>query len=108
ILSVLGCVTGWVVWAIAVNIRRSRTSKHVLDLHGRLLDRFGTGQELTAFLEGEAGKRFFESLTCDEHASIGRVLNSIQAGIVTLLFGVALLVVRPFQDDPSIRQVLLF
>ena len=38
-----------------------------------------------AYLEGEAGKRFFESLTLDGRESISRILNSIQAGVVLLL-----------------------
>ena len=107
ILSVLGCVAAWIIWVIAVNIRRSRTSKHIVDLHSKLLDRFANSNELMGYLEGEAGKRFFESLTLDVRDSMSRILNSMQAGVVLLLLGVAFLGLHATQHEPWIRQTLL-
>jgi len=107
IFSVLGCVAAWIISVIAVNIRRSRTSKHIIELHSRLLDRFGNSSELIAYLEGEAGKRFFESLTLDARESMKRILNSIQAGVVLVLLGLAFLALHATQDEPWIRQILL-
>jgi hypothetical protein len=107
ILSVLGCVAAWIIWVIAANIRRSRTSKHIVDLHSKLLDRFVNSNELMAYLEGEAGKRFFESLTLYVRDSMSRILNSMQAGVVLLLLGVAFLGLHSTQHEPWIRQTLL-
>jgi len=107
IVSVLGCASAWVISVIAVNIRKSRVSQRIADIHGKLLDRFGNSGELMAYLEGDAGKRFFESLTLDVRDSMSRVLESIQAGVVLLLLGIALLSLRAGPYAPWIRQILL-
>ena len=65
ILSTIACVLGFSVWVIAVNIRRSRWGKQVAELHTKLVDRFTGSQDLIAFLEGDAGRRYFEALAFD-------------------------------------------
>jgi|HubBroStandDraft_4_1064222.scaffolds.fasta_scaffold05024_3 hypothetical protein len=107
ILSVITCVLGWAVWVIAVNIRRSRWSKQVAELHSKLLDRFTGSQELISFLEGDAGRKYFEALAFDLKDSLSRILNGIQLGVVLVLLGASLLVVRSGQDDSYARNSLL-
>jgi hypothetical protein len=103
VMSICACTFGWAVWVIAVNIRRSRSSKQIAELHSRLLDRFTGNPDLIAFLEGESGRRYFEALECDVRAPLNRVLNGIQLGIVLVLLGIALVVVRNTQisDAPA-------
>ncbi len=81
IMCTIASVLGWSVWVIAVNIRRSRWGKQVAELHSKLLDRFAGSQDLIAFLEGDAGRNYFESLAFDLKDSLSRILNSIQLGI---------------------------
>lgn len=107
IIPIIFCVLGFCVWTIAVNIRRSRWGKQVAELHGKLLDRFSGSQELIAFLEGDAGRKYFESLAFDIQDSASRILNGIQLGIALASVGVALLLVRSALDDPDGRKVLL-
>ncbi len=107
ILSIIACVLGLSVWVIATNIRRSRWGKQVADLHAKLLDRITGSQDLIAFLEGEAGRKYFESLAFDMKDSVSRILNGIQAGVVLALVGLCLLVVRSAQDDLATRKALL-
>lgn len=97
----------WAVWVIAVNIRRSRSSRQTADLQSRLLDRFPGSQELTAFLEGDAGRRYLKALESDLRDPLNRILNGIQAGIVILLVGLSLVAVRVSQRDDDTRKVLL-
>jgi len=106
VLSICACIFGWAVWVIAVNIRRSRSSKQILELHSRLLDRFSGNQDLIAFLEGESGRRYFEALESDVRDPLSRVLNGIQLGVVLTLLGLALIVIRPVQADEVARNVL--
>ena len=80
IISTCACVLGWAVWVIAGNIRRSQASKRVAEIHSRLLDRFTDSKELIAFLEGTAGRRYFEALEFDTGESLNRILNAIQMG----------------------------
>ncbi len=99
IVSVFAFTFGWAVWVIAANIRRSRRSKQTADLHSRLLDRFAGSQELIAFLEGDAGRRYFDALESDLRDPLSRILSGIQFGVVLLLLGVSLLAVRSRQTD---------
>jgi hypothetical protein len=108
VLSTCACVFGWAVWVIAVNIRRSRSSKQITELHARLLDRFAGSQELIAFLEGESGRRYFDALQSELKDPLSRVLNGIQAGVLLVLLGIALLAVRASQTDEVARNALSF
>jgi heme/copper-type cytochrome/quinol oxidase subunit 1 len=107
IITTSVCVFGWIVWVIAVNIRRSRSSRHLAEMHSRLLDRFTGNQDLIAFLEGESGRRYFDALDCDVKEPLNRVLNGIQLGIVLVLLGISLIVVRNMQADDIARNALL-
>ncbi len=107
VLSACACAFAWVVWVIAVNIRRSRSSKQVTELHARLLDRFAGSQELIAFLEGETGRRYFEALESELKDPLNRILNGIQFGIVLILLGLSLVTIRASQSDEVARNTLL-
>ncbi len=107
ILCTIASVLGWSVWVIAVNIRRSRWGKQVAELHSKLLDRFAGSQDLIAFLEGDAGRKYFESLAFDLKDSTSRILNSIQLGLALASLGLSLLAIRSSQDDLLTRKTLL-
>jgi hypothetical protein len=107
ILCSIASVLGLSVWVIAVNIRRSRWGKQVAELHSKLLDRFVGSQDLIAFLEGDAGRKYFESLAFDIKDSVNRILNGIQLGIVLASLGLCLLVIRSGQDSSNTRNALL-
>jgi len=109
VLSIAVCsvFAGWAIWVLTVNIRRNRSVKYSADIQAKLLDRFTNNQELVAFLDGPAGKRFFESLNFDLADSVNRILNAVQLGIALLLLGFALLAVRVTQDDRFVRDILL-
>jgi ABC-type multidrug transport system fused ATPase/permease subunit len=106
VLTTIACVFAWAVWVIAVNMRRSRSSKAIAELHSRLLDRLTGSQELIAFLEGESGRRYFEALESDLKDPLTRILNGVQLGIVLILLGSSLIVVRAGQDDRTVRTAL--
>lgn len=107
VISTCAIVFGWAVWVIAVNIRRSRSSKRVIDLHSRLLDRFSGNQDLIGFLEGESGRRYFEALESEVKDPLSRILNGIQLGLALLLLGLSLVAVRSTQTDEIARNVLI-
>jgi hypothetical protein len=74
-----------------------RVTKVQNEVHGKLLDRFTSSDELLAYVQTPAGRHFLESApiaTAAEPRSIGaplgRILWSIQAGCVLALGGVGL------------------
>jgi hypothetical protein len=80
---------GWVIRTI-INYRRwNRLSKTQTDVHTKLLDRFTANDDLLAYMQTTAGKRFLESapIPLDGEvrqiaAPLSRILWSVQAGVV--------------------------
>jgi len=102
-------LTGWVTWVIANNVRRARTTRIRAEVQTKMLDRFGNSQELLAYLQTDAGKQFLESSTPEPAPNpFSRILIALQAGVILLLLGLSLLLLRTTQTDPDTLQALLF
>ncbi|MGA9586638.1 MAG: hypothetical protein WBQ95_14995 [Terracidiphilus sp.] len=95
------------------NRRWSRIFKLQSDVHGKLIDKFTSNQELAAYMETEAGKRFLEAAPIPigieqgrrMPSAVARVLTPLQAGIVMVLLGIGLLSLRragPDMDTPML------
>ena len=90
-------VVGLIVWFVRmmINTRRwNKLSKVQYEVHSKLLDRFTANEDLLAYMQTPAGRRFLESAPIqlpDEPRSMGapfsRILWSVQAGVVLLLTG---------------------
>jgi hypothetical protein len=103
IIFVLLLVTSILVWLVrtVVDYRRwLRLTKVQTETHTKLLDRLTSQDDLLAYMQTPAGRRFLESapITLDPAsrplgAPLSRVLWSVQAGVVLALGGVGLLVV---------------
>jgi hypothetical protein len=95
-----GMAIGLVVWLIrtVIDYRRwNKLAKVQTDVHSRILDRFTANEELLAYIQSPAGSKFLESspITLDagpRHlaAPMGRILWSVQAGLVSLAGGIGL------------------
>jgi hypothetical protein len=105
-------ITGVVVWVIRMIVtsrRWNKLSKVQYDVHSKLLERFTTNEDLLAYMQTPAGRRFLESAPIrlpDEPrtmtAPFSRILWSVQAGIVLVLTGIGLLYVSStFIDEPA-------
>jgi len=79
--------------------RWSRLSKIQTDVHNKLLDRFTSNEDLLAYIQTPAGRKFLESapIPMDSPRSIsapvGRILWSAQAGAVLTVLGLGFEVV---------------
>ena len=100
-LLMLG-IAGAVIWLIKTLIehrRWSRLSKIQTDVHNKLLDRFTANEDLLAYIQTPAGRRFLESapIPLDSPraigAPLGRILWSAQAGAVFTVLGIGLYLV---------------
>ncbi len=96
ILTFLGAF-GWLV-RTAVDYRRwGRLAKVQAEAHTKLLDRFTGNEELLAYVQSPAGKRFLESspISLDGRprtmgAPLSRILWSMQAGVVLAVAGIGM------------------
>jgi hypothetical protein len=94
ILPILFALFAFVVWIIFATIRRYKTAKLQAGVQTKLLEKFGSGQELLAYIQSDAGKQFTESLAMEQRTPYGRILAAAQAGVILILLGLALLFLR--------------
>ena len=102
----------WILRIVLDNRRWYRMVKVQTEIHTKLLDRFGSSQDMVAYMESDAGKRFLESPSFDiqprQYASFpyGRILLSAQVGLIVATLGVGLLFLRgrvpPDGDAPML------
>jgi hypothetical protein len=106
---VLVGVVVWLIRLVVTHRRWNRLSKVQFDTHSKVLDRLTSNEELLAYVQTPAGRRFLESAPIpmeDASRTMGapfsRILWSIQAGIVLLILGIGLIQVsRQFSDEPG-------
>jgi len=92
----------WLIYVLLQNRRWTRASRLQVEAHTKLMDRFGSNQELLAYMQSEAGRRFLEAapIPMDIEAGqrlpnvVSRVLLSLQVGVVLGLLGFGLLFLR--------------
>lgn len=105
-------MTGIVIWVIRLIVtsrRWNKLSRVQYEVHSKLLDRFTSNEDLLAYMQTPAGRRFLEAAPvrmAEEPRSMAapfsRILWSVQVGIVLLLTGIGLLYVSStFIDEPA-------
>ena len=113
-IAVLGAIL-WLTRVFLENRRWSRIFKLQTDVHGKLIDRFGSSQELLNYMGTEAGKRFLEAapIPVDFEPqqrmpnAVARVLMPLQIGIVLVLLGVGFFLLRNVHADMRIPMLVL-
>ena len=107
----IGMAIGLVVWLIRTLIdyrRWSRLAKVQTDVHTKLLDRFTANEDLIAYIQSPAGSKFLESSPIKLDAGprtlgapVGRILWSVQGGLVLIAGGIGLQVVGRHATDQA-------
>ena len=99
VMLLVGSGILWLIKTLIEHRRWSRLSKIQTDVHNKLLDRFTNNEELLAYIQTPAGKRFLESAPIPLespralNAPIGRILGSAQAGAVLTVLGIGVTIV---------------
>jgi len=96
------------------NRRWSRIFKMQSDVHGRLIERFTTNQELASYMQTDAGRKYLEAapipVAFDQQqrvpSAVARVLTPLQTGIIMVLLGIGLLLLR--HTEPEMNTPMLF
>jgi len=89
----------WLVKTLLEQRRWNQLQRVQAEVHQKVLDRLGTNEQLLAYIETPAGRRFLQSAPIlldgprPVSAPIGRVLWSMQVGLVLLAAGIGLLIV---------------
>lgn len=93
-VTVIIAIAG-IVKAAMEQSRWNRASKAQNDIHLKLMERFTSSEDLLAYIQSPAGKRFFESTPLlnasrTVAAPFNSILWSVQTGVVLLLGGLGL------------------
>ncbi len=107
VFVVITMVLVWLIRVLLENRRWSRMVKVQTEAHTKLLEKFANSQELAAYMETEAGRRFLESapipLEMEQKprlsAPLGRILWSVQVGLIVAMGGLGLLAVRSYVPE---------
>lgn len=110
-LLVFGAILGTLIWLVrsVVDQRRwLRVARTQAEVHTKLLDRFTSNDDLLAYIQTPAGRRFLESgpLMAESDASkrvggpLSRIILSLQAGVVLSFLGIGFWVAQTrFPED---------
>jgi hypothetical protein len=111
LLASMGAVL-WIIRAIVDHRRWLRISRVQTEAYSKILERFSSNEELFAFIQTAAGRRFLESSSIPlepraASAPVGRILWSVQAGFVLLFAGVGMEMLSYSTSIPmEVTQVL--
>jgi small-conductance mechanosensitive channel len=94
-------VVGGLVWIIRTVIeqkRWNRLSARQTDVHNRILERFGTSEELLEYVKTPAGSKYLEAAPIavsveKSRAPLTRIMWSIQLGVVVAIGAMGMLIV---------------
>jgi len=75
------------IFVIVFLLHSARRQQAQNDIRKTLIERFGTAQDLGAFLQSEGGKEFIAGLSSGESGAYSAVLGSVQRGVILLLMG---------------------
>lgn len=105
----------WLIQVFLENRRWTRAFKLQTEMHSKLIDRFGTNQELLTYINTDAGKRFLEgapvAVGLDRGQrvpnAVARVLTPLQIGVVLCLLGAGFLILRHANEDLFLPMFVL-
>jgi len=107
----------WLIKYIVGHRRWLRATKIQSEVHGRLMERFSTNDELMAYVQSPAGSQFLKAAPVAVDTSFGtpaisapfsRILWSVQAGLVLFCGGLGLLYVKQYMIEEVAQMLLVF
>jgi hypothetical protein len=102
----------WIIRTVIDYRRWSRLSRIQTEIHTKLLDRFTNMEDLQTYFNSSAGQRFLEAAPIDlgseslRAAPAGRILWSLQVGIVLALGGAGLYLAIPGLTEQGLADPL--
>jgi hypothetical protein len=114
VVTFMGLV-GWAIRTLVEHRRWLRVSKAQTDAHAKVMDRLTSNEDLLAYMQSPAGRRFLEAAPLGVEgvrsmgAPIGRILFSAQVGTIAAFVGMGLLFVsNRVAMNPSISEAAPF
>lgn len=100
VFALIAFALAWIIRTVIEQKRWNRLSKTQAEVHGKILDRFGSTSELLEYIRTPAGAKFLESAPIPLHTDskprnlpATRVLWSVQIGVVVATAGLGMVMV---------------
>jgi hypothetical protein len=114
-LAIFLVAVAWMTRAFLENRRWNRIFKLQSEVHGRLIDKFSSVQELAGYMDTDAGRRFLEAAPIAVNLErsqrvphvVARVLTPLQVGIVLVLLGLGCMLLRHASTEMDIPMLVL-
>jgi hypothetical protein len=87
-------VIGSIARAQIVNRRLRENARAWADVQSKLIDEFGSAEEVVRYLESDAGRRLLEGRTSGAASPHARILDAVHTGVLVLLGGSGLLAAK--------------
>jgi hypothetical protein len=114
VIIVLLCALAWIIRTLVENRRWTKVFTLQSDVHGKLIDRFATNQELLGYMETDAGRRFLEAAPIVTETDsrrmpnlLSRMIATLQVGLVLTLLGAGLLSLKNIVGDAGTTMLVL-
>jgi hypothetical protein len=114
VMIVLLCALAWIIRTLVENRRWTKVFTLQSEVHGKLIDRFASNQELLGYMETDAGRRFLEAAPIVTQPDsrrmpnlVSRMVATLQVGLVLMLLGAGLLALRNSVGDAETTMLVL-
>jgi len=114
VMVVLLFALAWIIRTLVENRRWTKAFALQSEVHGKLIDRFATNQELLGYMETDAGRRFLEAAPIVTEAQsrrmpnlVSRMMATLQVGLVLTLLGAGLLSLKNIVGDAGTAMLVL-
>jgi hypothetical protein len=114
VMIVLLLALAWIIRTLVESRRWTKVFTLQSEVHGKLIDRFATNQELLGYMETDAGRRFLEAAPIVTQPDsrrmpnlVARMVATLQIGLVLMLLGAGLIVLRGSVGDAGTTMLVL-
>lgn len=98
----------WVLSLIIAAFRQRLRLRAQTDFHNRMMEKFSSAEEFTAYLQSDAGKSFFDNLTNEPATPLNKILGSIQKGAILTLLGFGLFILGNISSIRDGGNIMFF
>lgn len=87
-------ILAWIIRIFQTNKRILKLASMQVEMQTRLIDKFDNAEDLRTYLDSEGGKQLLKATPVEKASPYGRILGSIQAGVILTLGGLAVFLIR--------------
>jgi len=103
----LAATTAFLGWWLLQTFLRWREISRETQIMTQLVAQVRSGEEAAAFLESSSAQALFDRMVDRRTLVLGRMLRALQAGIVLVVLGIAIFVIRTqFTDDGALAALV--